>query len=70
MIHNNYKRLKWHEKKLVDDVLKIFMSSAKTYTIPIKGDDRIEKVAEAMATCIVESDDSGQERNEVVEESD
>lgn len=64
MIHNNYKRLKWHEKKLVDDVLKIFMSSAKTYTIPIKGDDRIEKVAEAMATCIVESDDSGQERKE------
>lgn len=52
----------------MDNVLEVFAASARTYTIPIKGDDRIEKVAEAMATCIVESDESGQERNE--EESD
>lgn len=68
MIHKNYKRLKWHEKNLIADVLRIFESSAKAYAIPIKGDDRLERVVEAMATCIVESDESGQERNEETEE--
>lgn len=54
VIHNNYLKLADHERKMVDDACEMFMSTAKAYAIPIAGDDRIEHVAEAMATCIVD----------------
>lgn len=58
-IHNNYAedngRLTELERRTVDDTIITFMSWCKDRNIPCKGDDHIERVAEVLATCIVDS---------------
>jgi hypothetical protein len=63
-IHKNYKKLTWKERNLVDDVMRIFFSSAKIYNIPLHGGDPAEEAVEALATFIVKSDPNGHARVE------
>lgn len=54
-IHKVYDEINLHERLVVDEALRAFCFIGRTERVSIANDDRIERVAEAMAICIRES---------------
>ena len=53
--HDNYNKLDWEEKAFVDGCIQRCLDLSGSQNIPLAGDDRCEKVVEAIATWLVES---------------
>lgn len=54
-IHENFNKLTEHQQRIISDMIWNLQNTAKSYGIPLAGDDRAERVVEAIATWIVES---------------
>lgn len=55
MIHNNYEKLTYEERRITDEMFAEAYKYAMTRGLKLSGDDRAEKLVEAIATYIVES---------------
>lgn len=55
MIHDKYEKLTPMEKEFVDEMMQSMFPFARAYRIPLAGDDRAEKMAEALAVWVTES---------------
>lgn len=57
-IHDNYEEFEKNHKamaKHVDNMFNLIYKYGRKHNIPLRGDDRAERVVEAIATYIVES---------------
>jgi hypothetical protein len=54
-IHHHYDQLTVKERRFVDDAMNEVFSVAKQRFVPLAGDDRAERAADALARAVIES---------------
>ena len=54
-LHEHYDQLTANEKRFVDHQVKETMAVAKHADVPLAGDDRCERAADALARWVIES---------------
>jgi len=54
-IHHHYEQLTDDERKFVDDALSDMHPLARQHAVPLVGDDRVERVVDALARAVIES---------------
>jgi len=54
-IHHYYDQLTVKERRFVDDAMNEVFSVANQRFIPLAGDDRVERAADALARAVIES---------------
>lgn len=56
-VHHHYEQLTDAERKLVDIIFdgKVLYETAQSLGVPLAGDDRVERAADALARAIIES---------------